>query len=617
MDYEVLEALGQITREKNVDMDLVLETLEAGLKSAAKKKFGTSDHIKVSIDRNTGEIAISATREVVKEVEDKVLEICREDARLIEPKAKVGQVIEEKLDFHDFGRNAIQAAKQILIQRIREAEREKIFVDYQDRVGEIITGTVQQVDRGNLIINLGRPEGIVPVKEQMRRERYRQGDTLRAYLLDVQKTTKGPQIILSRTHPGFLEKLFEMEVPEIYEKIVEIKAIAREAGDRSKVAVVSNDARVDPVGACVGLRGIRVQNIVRELSNERIDIVPWSSDQGIFVTKAISPAKVFKIELDGREHKMILIVDDDQLSLAIGRAGQNVRLAAKLTGWRIDILSREEYTRRAEEMAIMRVDISKLKGVGAKLAQELRKIDVESVQDLVKLDLDKFLQVPGVGSSTAQKLLKAAKERLAEVAEERLKVRQKKAEVEETAAGEMADIQVDISKLKGVGSKMAQELRKIDVESVQDLVKLDLDKFLQVSGVGSSTAQKLLKAAKERLAEVSEERLKVRQKKTEVEETAAEEMADVQVDISKLRGVSSKLAQELRKIGVESVQDLAKIERELLLQVPGIGNATARKLLETAKEGLKQLAEARLQALQAVEIAENEQEKLTQEDVTD
>jgi len=507
MDYEILEALSQITREK---------------------KLGTSDHIKVSIDRDTGEIAILATRKVVKEVEDNVLEISRDDARLIEPKAKVGQEIEEELDFHDFGRNAIQAAKQILIQRIREAEREKIFVDYQDRIGEIITGTVQQVDRGNLIVNLGRPEGIVPVKEQMRRERYRQGDTIRAYLLDVQKTTKGPQIILSRTHPGFLEKLFEMEVPEIYERIVEIKAIAREAGDRSKVAVASNDARVDPVGACVGLRGIRVQNIVRELSNERIDIVPWSSEQGIFVTKAISPAKVSKIEADERDRKMTLIVDDDQLSLAIGRAGQNVRLAAKLTGWKIDILSREEYTRRAEEMAAMRVDISKLKGVGAKLAQELRKIDVESVQDLVKLDLDKFLQVPGIGSATAQKLLKAAKEKIAEVEEERLKVRQKMAEVEEAATGEMAAIQVDISKLRGVGSKMAQELRKIGVESVQDLAEIERELLLQVPGIGTVTAGKLLETAKEGLKQLEEARMQAlemagNEQKKLVQEDAADQ----------------------------------------------------------------------------------------------
>ena len=509
MDYEVLEALGQITREKNVEMDLVLETLEAGLKSAAKKKFGTSDHIRVSINRNTGEIAIFATRKVVKNVEDDVLEMTLADAKLIDPKAKVGQEIEEELNFQDFGRNAIQAAKQILIQRIREAEREKIFEDYQDRIGEIITGTVQQVDRGNLIVNLGRPEGIVPIKEQIRRERYRQGDTIRAYVLDVQKTTKGPQIILSRTHPGFLEKLFELEVPEIYEKIVEIKAIAREAGDRSKVAVASNDARVDPVGACVGLKGIRVQNIVRELSNERIDIVPHNPDPAVFVTKAISPAKVSRIELKEEEHKITLVVEDDQLSLAIGRAGQNVRLAAKLSGWKIDILSQDEYKRRLEEMAVLRVDISELKGVGPKLAQELRNIAVKSVQDLVKMKRNMLLQVPGIGPATAKKLLVAARERMEQVEQERLRARQ--AEAEELAEHpekeiepthpEVVAVPVDISELKGVGPKLVQELRTIGVESVQDLVNMNMEQLLKVSGVGSVTAERLLKAAQRRLEE--------------------------------------------------------------------------------------------------------------------
>jgi N utilization substance protein A len=512
MDYEVLEALGQITREKNVEMDLVLETLEAGLKSAAKKKFGTSDHIKVSIDRNTGEIAISAIKKVVKEVEDDVLEMTLADAKLIDPKAKVGQEVEEELAFQDFGRNAIQAAKQILIQRIREAEREKIFEDYQDRIGEIITGTVQQVDRGNLIINLGRPEGIVPIKEQMRRERYRQGDTIRAYVLDVQKTTKGPQIILSRTHPGFLEKLFELEVPEIYEKIVEIKAIAREAGDRSKVAVSSNDARVDPVGACVGLKGIRVQNIVRELSNERIDIVPYNPDAALFVTKAISPAKVSRIELKEEEHKITLVVEDDQLSLAIGRAGQNVRLAAKLTGWKIDILSQEEHKRRLEEMAALRVDIGELRGVGPKLAEQLRAVGVESVQELAQMKSDKLLKVPGIGSATAEKLLKAARERLEQVEEERLRARQAEAEElpehlpeeAETTEEEVGALPVDIGELRGVGPKLAEQLRAIGVESVQDLVKLNMEKLLQVSGVGSATAERLLRAGRERLEELGE-----------------------------------------------------------------------------------------------------------------
>jgi len=516
MDYEVLEALGQITREKHVELDLVLETLEAGLKSAAKKKFGTCDNITVTIDRNTGEISIFATKKVVKEVEDKALEISRADAKLIDPSARVGKEIQEQLSFQDFGRNAIQAAKQILIQRIREAEREKIFVDYQDRIGEIITGTVQQVDRGNLIVNLGRPEGIVPVQEQIRRERYRQGDTIRAYLLDVQKTTKGPQILLSRTHPGFLEKLFELEVPEIYEKIVEIKAIAREAGDRSKVAVVSHDARVDPVGACVGLKGTRVQNIVRELSNERIDIVPWSPDPATFVTKAIGPAKVSRIETDEEEHKMILVVEDDQLSLAIGRAGQNVRLAAKLSGWKIDILSQTEYVRRAEEMAAMRLDVSELSGIGPKLVQELEKIGVGSVQDLVMLKEEKILQVPGVGPATAKKLLKAAKQRLEQQQEERLRIRQAKAEElreVETSIDAVAS-SLDIAELRGIGPKLVQELEKIGVESVQDLVMLKEEKLLQVTGVGPATAKKLLEAAQERLQQREEHSI-ARQTKAE------------------------------------------------------------------------------------------------------
>jgi N utilization substance protein A len=501
MDYEVLEALGQITREKHVEMDLVLETLEAGLKSAAKKKFGTSDNITVTIDRNTGEISIFATKKVVKEVEDKALEISRADAKLIDPGARVGKEIQEQLSFQDFGRNAIQAAKQILIQRIREAEREKIFVDYQDRIGEIITGTVQQVDRGNLIVNLGRPEGIVPVQEQIRRERYRQGDTIRAYLLDVQKTTKGPQILLSRTHPGFLEKLFELEVPEIYEKIVEIKAIAREAGDRSKVAVVSHDARVDPVGACVGLKGTRVQNIVRELSNERIDIVPWSPDPATFVTKAIGPAKVSRIETDEEEHKMIVVVEDDQLSLAIGRAGQNVRLAAKLSGWKIDILSQTEYIRRAEEMAAMRLDVSEVSGIGPKLIQELERIGVGSVQDLVMLKEEKLLQVPGVGPATAKKLLEAARQRLEQQEEELLRIRQAEAEeLREAEAGiEEVTTSLDIAELRGIGPKLVQELEKIGVGSIQDLVMLKEEKLLQVPGVGPATAKKLLEAAQERL----------------------------------------------------------------------------------------------------------------------
>ena len=542
MDYEVLEALGQITREKNVSMELVLETLEASLKSAAKKKFGSSDHINVTIDQNTGAIAISATMKVVSEVEDRGVEISLEDARQIDADVKEGDEVEKKLDFAEFGRNAIQAAKQILIQRIREAEREKIFEDYSERTGEIITGTVQQIDRGNIIVNLGRPEGIVPIKEQIRRERYRQGDTIRAYLMDVQKTTKGPQIILSRTHPGFLEKLFELEVPEIYEKIVEIKAVAREAGDRSKVAVASNDARVDPVGACVGLKGIRVQNIVRELSNERIDIVPWSPDPDTFITKAISPARVSKIDIDDREDKIILVVEEDQLSLAIGRAGQNVRLAAKLTGWKIDILSEEEYRQRQAEIAAMRVDITELPGVGKKLAQEFLKAGVDSVQELVKWDQDQLQQIPGVGPATADKLLQAANEIIDQVEAEHLKamkarVRMKKkaqeegveepveapAEESKEAPEIVAARGLSVSKLRGIGPKLVQALQQAGIESLQDLSEADEESLLDVSGVGPATAERLLKTAEEGMQQIYEA---IHAQDDAVEEEPAEEEMD-------------------------------------------------------------------------------------------
>jgi len=549
MDYEVLEALGQITREKNVPMELVLETLEASLKSAAKKKFGSSDHVKVAIDQATGVIAISVTMKVVSEVEDRGVEISLEDARQIDPDVKEGDEIEKKLDFAEFGRNAIQAAKQILIQRIREAEREKIFEDYSERVGEIITGTVQQIDRGNIIVNLGRPEGIVPIKEQIRRERYRQGDTIRAYLMDVQKTTKGPQIILSRTHPGFLEKLFELEVPEIYEKIVEIKAVAREAGDRSKVAVASNDARVDPVGACVGLKGIRVQNIVRELSNERIDIVPWSPDPDLFITKAISPAKVSKIDIDERGDKIILVVEEDQLSLAIGRAGQNVRLAAKLTGWKIDILSEEEYRQRQAEIAALRVDISDLPGVGKKLAEEFLKAGVDSVQELVKWNEDQLQQIPGVGPATAKKLLQAANEIIDRVEAEHLeimkaRVRMKKKAEEEKAQEEMEEEVAEepkeapetaaarglsVSKLRGIGPKLVQALQQAGIESLQDLSEADEEQLLEVSGVGPATAERLIKTAKEGMQQISEfihAQKEAAGEEPEVEEPDEEEAAE-------------------------------------------------------------------------------------------
>lgn len=297
MNYEVTEALSQIMREKNVDRTVVMETLRTGLVAAARKQFGTGENIDLRMDEKTGRMEMVATWNVVGDVVDPETEKTLAEARQIDPSARVGETFEQTLPFDLFGRNAIQAVKQVVVQRVREAERENIYELYKDRVGDTVTGTVQQVDRGNIIVKLDRAEALLPWREQIRREKYKQGETIRAYIFEVQKSAKGPQILLSRTHPGFLEILFRMEVPEIHEGIVEVKSVAREPGDRSKIAVFSHDNRVDGVGACVGMKGTRVQAVVRELNNERIDIVPWSNDPTVFVTQALRPANVSQVHI--------------------------------------------------------------------------------------------------------------------------------------------------------------------------------------------------------------------------------------------------------------------------------------------------------------------------------
>ena len=420
MNYEVVEALGQIVRERNVDKQLVIQTLEAGLLSAAKRRFGTADHIQVTMDEEAGEIRLSATRSVVEGEAASHAEIPLKQARDLNPEAQVGDQMEEELPFADFGRNAIQTAKQILIQRIREAEREKTYEEFSERIGELMTGSVQQINRGDIIVNLGRTEAMVPVKEQIRRERYRQGDTIRAYIADVLRTTKGPQVVLSRTRPDFLEKLLQIEVPEIYEGIVTVQAIAREPGERSKIAVSSSDSRVDPVGACVGMKGTRVQAIVRELSNERIDIVPWDSDPGVFLSRALSPAVVSRVERVPEEQRLIAIVEEDQLSLAIGKAGQNARLAAKLLEeWKIDILSEEQYQERLARAERMKRQLQEtLIGVGEKLAEELSRHRIMSVEKLARMSVEELTAVPGIGLAKAQNLLDQAIALVTEKAEQ-------------------------------------------------------------------------------------------------------------------------------------------------------------------------------------------------------
>lgn len=409
MNYDILEALTQIATEKNLELDYVLETVESALVAAAKKKFGDNDTIRAEIDRSSGDIRIYCTKKVVDKVSDTANEMTVAVAEEFYEDVEIGQELDIPIDFYEFGRNAIASAKQILIQKIREAEREQIYEEYSKKIGKLATGAVQQVDKGNILVNLGRAEGIILAKEQIKKEKFRQGDRIKAYVYDVKRTNRGPQISLSRSSPDFLSKLFEVEVPEISEKIIEIKAIAREPGERSKVAVSSNDDRIDAVGACVGVKGVRVQNIVRELNNERIDIVPWSSESMIFVTKSLAPAKIVHVDIFSEDQKMLVIVADDKLSLAIGKAGQNARLAAKLTGWKINIMSETEYNalRQTEEME--KVDIEEITEISKKMYTKLLSVGIETAQDIIAKGIDKMIEIEGVGKKTAERLLEIAK----------------------------------------------------------------------------------------------------------------------------------------------------------------------------------------------------------------
>mgnify|MGYP001267345713 CR=1 FL=1 len=342
MNSEFMEALASLERDKGISKDIILDAIESALISGYKRNFNTAQNVRVDINRETGVIKVLARKTVVEEVNDSRLEISLDEAKTISPHYELGDIVEIEVTPKDFGRIAAQTAKQVVTQRVREAERNVIYADYIDREEDIITGIVQRQDSRFIYVDLGRTEALLPVSEQMPNETYKQNDRIKAYITKVEKTTKGPQILISRTHPGLLKRLFELEVPEIYDGIVEIKSVAREAGDRSKISVHADDPNVDPVGACVGPKGARVQAVVNELNGEKIDIVRWSSDPVVYVANALSPAKVLSVIVNEEEKATQVVVPDNQLSLAIGKKGQNARLAAKLTGWKIDIKSESE-----------------------------------------------------------------------------------------------------------------------------------------------------------------------------------------------------------------------------------------------------------------------------------
>ncbi len=403
---ELKRLIEQVSRDKGIDKDLLLNTILDAVRSAAKKKYGPKqDNIEVSLAEDTGEIEVFQFKEVVEEVEDPDRQISLDDALQLDPEAQLGDSLGIKLDASSFGRIAAQSAKQVIIQGMRDAERDLVYEDYKDRQGEIISGIVQRQDKTGIIINLGRTEALLPYGEQVARETYRQGERLRAYVLEVKRHAKGPQIILSRVADKFLTALFETEVPEIQEGIVQIMAVAREPGSRSKIAVTSKDADVDPVGACVGMKGSRVQTIVQELRGEKIDIVPWNPDPAKFATQALAPAEVSRIVIDEDNRSMEIIVPDDQLSLAIGKRGQNVRLAAKLVGWKIDVKSESKYSKSMKEGYL---SLLKIPGVGEMTASNLYEAGFTSAKDVADSSIADLMQVPGITEKKASAIHAAA-----------------------------------------------------------------------------------------------------------------------------------------------------------------------------------------------------------------
>ena len=341
---ELIEAIEELEKERGINKEYLLESLEAALVTAYKRNFDSAENVKVTMDEKTGDIKVYSVKEVVEKVENEMLQISLEEAKKENKKAKVGDTVEFEIIPRDFGRIAAQTAKQVIVQKIREAERNMVFTEYNDRKGEIVSGIVQKADGKAVILDLGRLEGVMLLKDQIPTENYKVNDKIRAYVVSVEKGIKGiPQVLVSRSHPDFVRKLFEFEIPEIYEGLIEIKSVARDAGSRSKVAVYSTNENIDPVGSCVGQKGIRIQNIINELKGEKIDVIEWNEDPAIFISAALLPAQVMAVDIKEDEKFAQVIVPDDQLSLAIGKAGQNARLAARLTNWKIDIKSESQF----------------------------------------------------------------------------------------------------------------------------------------------------------------------------------------------------------------------------------------------------------------------------------
>jgi N utilization substance protein A len=457
---ELLQIADAVAREKLIERDLVLEAMEDSLGKAARSRYGAEYDIRAFIDRQTGEISMSRAMEAVEEVENHFTEIPLAEARLKNPEAEVGDFITEPLPVMEFGRIAAQTAKQVIVQKVRDAERERQYEEFKDRIGEIINGSVKRVEYGNVIVDLGRAEAIIRRDQLIPRETYRVGERIRGYIRDVRSETRGPQIFMSRTAPEFMAKLFGMEVPEIYDNIIEVKAVARDPGSRAKIGVISYDSSIDPVGACVGMRGSRVQAVVNELQGEKIDIIPWNDDAATFIVNALQPAEVTKVVMDEDAQRIEVVVPDEQLSQAIGRRGQNVRLASQLTGWDIDIMTEaEESERRQTEfnersaMFIERLNVDEM------VAQLLVSEGFTSLEEVAFVELDELTMIDGFDDETGLELQTRARESLEEANQKAL------AEARELGA---EDALIDF---EGLTPQMALALAKEEVTTLDEFAK--------------------------------------------------------------------------------------------------------------------------------------------------
>jgi N utilization substance protein A len=455
---ELLQIADAVAREKSIDRQIVIDAMQDAIAKAARSRYGAETDVHAEINPKSGELRLARHLQVVDLVENGAVEITVDEAKRHNPAAQVGDVIADPLPPFDFGRIAAQSAKQVIVQKVREAERDRQYDEYKDRIGEIVNGAVKRVEYGNVFVDLGRGEAIIRRDEMIPRETFKVGDRARAYVYDVRREPRGPQIFLSRTHPQFMAKLFGQEVPEIYDGIVEVKAVARDPGSRAKIAVISRDSSIDPVGACVGMRGSRVQAVVGELQGEKIDIIPWSPDVATFVVNALQPAEVAKVVLDEEADKIEVVVPDEQLSLAIGRRGQNVRLASQLTGWDIDILTEAEESERRQKEFVQRTELfMNALNVDETVGQLLASEGFRSVEEVAYVEPSELSSIEGFDEDTAAEIQSRAQEYLAAV-EAELDDKRKALGVED-----------ELREVEGVTTAMMVALGENDVKSVEDL----------------------------------------------------------------------------------------------------------------------------------------------------